>query len=148
MDLEEKIKTAIKGVGVELYDIVKLKENDKNIFRVYITSKDGIDLEKCDEVTKLISPILDLDEPFDGEYFLEVSSPGIERKLKKISHFENSIGENVKIKTNSLQTYKGKLIEVNDNVIKILDEVDEVYEINYKDILNASTYFDWKNLWK
>ena len=146
MDLEEKIKTAIKGVGVELYDIVKLKENDKNIFRVYITSKDGIDLEKCDEVTKLISPILDLDEPFDGEYFLEVSSPGIERKLKKISHFENSIGENVKIKTNSLQTYKGKLIEVNDNVIKILDEVDEVYEINYKDILNASTYFDWKNL--
>lgn len=143
MDLEGKINTAIQGAGVKLYDIEKVKENGKNIFRVYITSKDGIDLEKCDEVTKLISPIVDIDEPFDGEYFLEVSSPGVERKLKKISHFEHSVGENVKIKTKSLEIYKGKLAEVNNSVIKIIDEIGEEFEIEYENILSASTYFKW-----
>ena len=143
MNLEEKIETAIKGCGVELYDIVKLKENGINIFRVYITSKNGIDINKCNEVSKLISPILDIDEPFEGEYNLEVSSPGIERKLKTLRHFLNSIGEFVKIKTKTLEIYKGKLLEVNENKIKILDDIGEEYEIEYEDILNASTYYNW-----
>jgi len=143
MNLEEKIETAIKGCGVELYDIVKLKENGINIFRVYITSKNGIDINKCNEVSKLISPILDIDEPFEGEYNLEVSSPGIERKLKTLRHFLNSIGEFVKIKTKTLEIYKGKLLEVNENKIKILDDIDEEFEIEYENILNASTYYNW-----
>jgi len=143
MNLEQRIEIAIKSCGVELYDIIKLKENDTNIYRVIITNKNGINVDKCNEVAKIISPILDLDTPFKDEYNLEVSSPGIERKLKKLKHFVNSVGENVKIKTNTLEIYKGKLIEVNGKKIKILDEIEKEYEIDFDDILDASTYFNW-----
>ena len=83
MNLEESIEMTIQGCGAELYDIVTTREHDRRIYRIFITSKDGINLDKCAEVSRLISPILDIDEPLSGEYALEVSSPGIERKLKK-----------------------------------------------------------------
>lgn len=98
MNLEESIEIAVQGCGAEVYDIVTLKENDANIFRVYVTSKDGINLDKCAEISRMISPILDLDEPMNGKYNLEVSSPGIERKLKNPRHYKASIGEKVKLK--------------------------------------------------
>ena len=63
-----------------------------DIFRVIVTSKDGVNLDKCAEISRLISPILDIDEPMGGKYNLEVSSPGIERKFKKPEHFIASVG--------------------------------------------------------
>ena len=98
MNLEESIKIAVQGCKVELYDIVITKENNNNIFRIYITSKDGITLDKCAEVSHMVSPILDLNEPISGKYNLEVSSVGVERKLKTLRHFIYSVGEKVKIK--------------------------------------------------
>ena len=144
MDLNESIKIAVEGCGVQLYDIVNTKENQTNILRVYITSGDGITLEKCAEVSRMISPILDLHDPIQGKYNLEVSSPGIERKLKTLEHYKASIGENVKVKEHSTQTFKGKLLEVNDDILKV-DDIDEgIIEIKYDDILSGATYFQWK----
>ena len=85
MSLEESIKLAVESLGANLYDIVTTKEHDRNIFRVLVTTPNGISLDKCAEISRMISPILDVDEPMNGEYTLEVSSPGIERKLKKKS---------------------------------------------------------------
>ena len=87
MNLEEQIKLIVENSGLKLYDIVTKKEHERNIFRVVVTSKDGVNLDKCAEISRLISPILDIDEPMGGKYNLEVSSPGIERKLKKPEHF-------------------------------------------------------------
>ena len=98
MSLEESIKLAVESLGANLYDIVNAKEHDRNIFRVLITAENGISLDKCAEISRMISPILDVDEPMGGEYILEVSSPGIERKLRKKDHFLGSVGEKVKIK--------------------------------------------------
>ncbi len=143
MNLEEQIKIAIKGCGVNLYDIATVKENDMNIFRVFITSPNGINLDKCAEVSRLISPLLDIDEPMNGKYNLEVSSPGIERKLKKLEHFSASIGELVKIKTFNKEKISGKLLNVNeDETIKILTKNGEK-EIAYNEVSSASTYFEW-----
>ena len=145
IELEEAIKTAIQGCNVQLYDIQKLKENKTNILRVTITSKDGVSLEKCTEVSRMISPILDIYEPMNSKYNLEVSSPGIERKLKKLEHFYYSIGENVKIKDYTTDTTKGKLLEVDDNgIITIQTNDNDIVKINFNDILSASTYFVWK----
>jgi ribosome maturation factor RimP len=143
MNLEEKIKIAIKSCDVELYDIVTLKENGNNIFRVYITNKDGVSIEQCSEVTKIISPILDIDEPMQEEYILEVSSPGVERKLKKLKHFAASINEMVKIKLNTLEVIKGKILDVKDDIIIVEDVSDEIFHIKFDDILSASTYINW-----
>ncbi|MFY4786014.1 ribosome maturation factor RimP, partial [Aliarcobacter butzleri] len=80
---EEQIKLIVEDNGLKLYDIVTVRENDRNIFRVVVTSSGGVNLDKCAEISRMISPILDIEEPMNGVYNLEVSSPGIERKLKK-----------------------------------------------------------------
>jgi len=142
MNLEESIEMTVKGCGVELYDIVTTRENDREIFRVYISSEDGISLDKCAEVSRLISPILDIDEPLRGKYNLEVSSPGIERKLKKPRHYISSIGSMIKIKDFDKNILKGKLEFADENEIKVNTE-DGIETITYDKISSASTYFEW-----
>jgi len=144
MELEESIKLAVEGCGLDLYDIQQTKEHKVNILRVYITSKDGVNLDQCAEVSRMISPLLDINEPMNGKYNLEVSSPGIERKLKTLHHFKCSVGSNVKIKEYSTEVLKGKLLDVaDDGTIKIDDINNGIQTTNFEDILSASTYFDW-----
>ncbi len=142
MSLEESIKLAVESLGANLYDIVTVKEHDRNIFRVLVTTPDGISLDKCAEISRMISPILDVDEPMGGEYILEVSSPGIERKLRKKEHFLGSVGEKVKIKNFATEVFKGELIFADNEKIIVKTEFGEE-EITYDNILAAATYFEW-----
>jgi len=143
-ELEESIKLAVEGCGVDLYDIQIAKEHKTNILRVYITSKDGVNLDQCAHVSRMISPLLDIHEPMNGKYNLEVSSPGIERKLKTLYNFQCSIGSDVKIKEYSNRVSKGKLLEASDDgLITINDSDDNKVEIKFDDILSAATYFEW-----
>lgn len=142
MSLEESIKLAVESLGANLYDIVTVKEHDRNIFRVLVTAENGISLDKCAEISRMISPILDVDEPMGGEYILEVSSPGIERKLRKKEHFIASVGEKVKIKNFATETYKGELISADNEKIVVETEFGKE-EITYDNILAAATYFEW-----
>ena len=142
MSLEESIKLAVESLGANLYDIVNAKEHDRNIFRVLITAENGISLDKCAEISRMISPILDIDEPMGGEYILEVSSPGIERKLRKKDHFIASVGEKVKIKNFAMEIFKGELISADNEKIVVKTEFGD-NEITYDSILAAATYFEW-----
>jgi ribosome maturation factor RimP len=142
MSLEESIKLSVESLGANLYDIVTTRENDKNIFRVYVTVKGGVNLDKCAEISRMISPILDLDEPMSGEYYLEVSSPGIERRLKTNEHYIASIGDKVKVKDIATETFKGELLSADDEKIVVKTEFGDE-EISYDSILSASTYFEW-----
>ena len=142
MSLEQSIKLAVESLGANLYDIVSTKAHDRNIFRVLVTAEGGISLDKCAEISRMISPILDVDEPMNGEYILEVSSPGIERKLRTKEHFKASVGEKVKVKDFATETYKCELIFSDDQKIIVKTEfADE--EITYDSILSAATYFEW-----
>ena len=142
MSLEESIKLAVESLGAKLYDIVSAKEHDRNIFRVLVTAEGGISLDKCAEISRMISPILDVDEPMNGEYVLEVSSPGIERKLRTKEHFKASIGEKVKIKNFATEVFKGQLILADNEKIIVKTEFGDD-EITYDSILSAATYFEW-----
>jgi len=142
MNLEESVELTVKGCGVELYDIVNVKENDTSIYRIYITSSDGINLDKCAEVSRMISPLLDVHEPQGGKYNLEVSSPGIERKLKRPAHYTASIGEKVKVKDYDKEIVIGTLKSADEDGIVLLLENEEL-TISYNDISSASTYYEW-----
>jgi ribosome maturation factor RimP len=145
MELEESIKLAVEGCGVDLYDIQQTKEHKTNILRVYISHKDGVNLDKCAQISRMISPLLDINEPMNGKYNLEVSSPGIERKLKTLHHFRCSIGCDVKVKEYSTEVLKGKLLDVsNDGLISIEDINNGLQTTKFDDILSASTYYNWK----
>ncbi|QEZ89874.1 ribosome maturation factor RimP [Aliarcobacter cibarius] len=142
MNLEEQIKLIVENNGLKLYDIVTTKEHDRNIFRVIVTSKDGVNLDKCADISRLISPLLDIEAPMNGIYNLEVSSPGIERKLKKKEHFIASVGELVKIKNYETEVFKGELLNADNEKVVVKTEFGEE-EISYDNILSAATYFEW-----
>ena len=142
MNLEEEIKKIVESTGAKLYDIESVTERGKNIYRIIITHKDGVDLDLCAQISNMVSPLLDVNPPIRGDYNLEVSSPGIERKLKKLSHFKNSIGELVKIVTHDGNQIKGKLSKVEENSI-CLDTEHGQECIDFDDIATAKTYFEW-----
>ena len=138
----EQITKIVESCGVSLYDTEIASEFDKKIFRIYITSQEGINLDKCAEISRILSPIFDVEPPLDGEYLLEVSSPGIERKLIKPEHFTASIGEKVKIKLKDKEKFIGILEGFENNTLRVrLDQ--ELKEISLDALDKARTYFEW-----
>ncbi|MDR1285448.1 MAG: ribosome maturation factor RimP [Campylobacteraceae bacterium] len=138
MIVNENIEKLIENCGMKLYDTESVTENGHKIFRVYITSKEGVSLEKCEEVSRILSPIFDLNPPISGHYYFEVSSPGIERSLKSPKHFKASIGENVKIKLDNETSIEGIIKNADDDYVEIGED-----KILYKNIKKARTYFEW-----
>lgn len=144
---KQTLKKVIEDCGVQLYDTESSIENEQKIYRIFITMEGGVTLDKCAEITRIISPILDLDPPMSGKYALEVSSPGIERNLNTLAHFKQSIGENIKVKLlgeESNTNIKGKLMLVKENTITIYDkERQEDISFTLSEVLKARTYFQW-----
>ena len=149
-NIEEKIEKltlkTINDLGYELYDIEYVKEGKDYFLRIYIDSKNGIDLDDCELVSNSITELLDREDYIKEQYFLEVSSPGIERTLRKEKHFLSQIGNEIRIKLfkpiDKQKELIGILTEYNKEEITI--KVDEkTIKINSKDIANAKTIFNW-----
>jgi ribosome maturation factor RimP len=95
------LESAIEQLGYELTDL-ELHTGANAMLRLYIDSPDGIKLEDCEKVSRQVSALLDVEDPLAYEYTLEVSSPGLNRRLIKAAHFERFAGERVKIKLKRL----------------------------------------------
>ncbi|MDR2151958.1 MAG: ribosome maturation factor RimP [Helicobacteraceae bacterium] len=119
MSLEDQIATLIASVGAKLYDAETASEGKRKIYRVYIDREGGADVALCAKVSRLISPLLDVTPPIEGEYSLEVSSPGIERRLRTIEHFRGAIGETIKLTLRDKTKIKGRLQEVGDGFARL-----------------------------
>ncbi len=139
----ETIRKIIEDNGAAYYDSEIVSENSNRIFRIYITAKEGVTLDLCAKISRIISPILDLEPPVSGAYTLEVSSPGIERALRKNEHFTGSIGQDVKIKLINTDKIIGKLNSFDGKVLEIIEEDGEHTQINLEDIDKARTYYKW-----
>ena len=149
MSLESDINSLVKSVDLELYDTVVVSENDETIYRVSVISTEvvdgkrgGVSLDKCVELTHMISPLLDVTPPVSGDYRLEVGTAGIERKLTTIGHFKKSIGEKVNVVYSGKEKAKGKLLKVEGNTISV-ELAEEVVTVEFNDIIRAKTYFEW-----
>ncbi len=145
------LEALCKEVNLELYDSELTSENGKKIYHVYVMKpldekgeRRGVNLDDCARLSEILSPIFDVEPPVNGEYFLEVSSPGLERKLSKIEHFAKSIGELVKITTNEKEKFEAKIIAVDDENITLENlENKEKTTINFNDIKKARTFVEW-----
>lgn len=93
--VQDLVENTITELGYELYDVQYVKEGKDYYLRIYIDSKKGIDLEDCEKVSNEVSTILDKNDFIKEQYFLEISSPGIERILRKEKHLEDNIGQKV-----------------------------------------------------
>ena len=143
MSLERDIKKMVESIGLSLYDTQILNENEQTIYRVSVTAPGGVTLDQCAQVTHLINPLLDVTPAMSGEYRLEVSSPGIERRLKTLEHFAQSIGEKVALSTVNKEKFEGELLNVNGEDITLLTKEEGERTLPFRSISKAKTYFEW-----
>ena len=136
------LKAVCEEAGVELYDSELVSENGKKIYRIYIMKEGGVSLEDCARLSEILSPIFDVEPPVSGEYFLEVSSAGLERKLSTLEHFEKSVGEMLKITTSEKEKIQGKLLKVEGENIFLQDEKAEIC-IEFSQVKKAKTFIEW-----
>jgi len=126
-ELTRLIEPTIVGLGYELSDLeVKLNGRD-GMVRIFIDRlPDGVGVVDCETVSRQVSALLDVEDPIPGNYTLEVSSPGLDRRLKKTEHFERFMGELVRIKLrfplDGRRNFRGTLKTANSENIEI--EVD------------------------
>jgi ribosome maturation factor RimP len=142
MELANQIAKIVQANGAKLYDTEIASEFDETIFRVYVTKDGGISLDDCANISNDLSPFLDVHPPVSGAYRLEVSSPGLERKLTKPEHFASAIGERVKLKVSGQDRLKGILKSANDEGI-VIETKDGDEEYPYSQIAKAKTYVAW-----
>ena len=144
--VEQLVKDPIEKLGYSLYDVEYVKEGPEYYLRIYIDKESGIDLNDCEKVSNEINEILDKADYIKEQYYLEVSSPGIERKLRKDKHLEQNISKNVEIKlfkkdNNGKKEYTGKLKAFNQE--EIIIETDKEIAIERKNIAQIKTMYEW-----
>jgi ribosome maturation factor RimP len=116
----------VEALGFEMVGIEFVRAGKHSTMRVYIDHPDGISVDHCAEVSHQVSAVLDVEDPINTEYNLEVSSPGMERPLFKLQHYIESVGEVVtlrlKMPMGDRRNFKGKLLSEADGMLTI--EVD------------------------
>ncbi len=133
-DLLEKIRSLVYPVvedfKLELVDLEYKQEGRNMILRIYIDKEGGVTLDDCAKVSREIGDLLEVEDAIQGNYHLEVSSPGIDRPLKKSSDYDRFAGRKVKIKVRELmdpdgrghrrKTFAGKLLGLENGSVKVL----------------------------
>lgn len=128
--VEEIVLEITNPRNFEVVDVEYVKEAGEYYLRVYIDKEGGISLNDCEEVSRALSEILDVKDPIKENYFLEVSSPGLDRPLKKDKDFVRYSGRDVEIKLykplNGSKQFEGELVGLEDNNIKVIIDDNEV----------------------
>ena len=166
-NIEQKVESlltnTIESLGYELYDVIYEKEAQDYYLRIFIDKPEGIDLNDCEKVNDAISDMLDEANYIKDQYFLEVSSPGLERLLRKEKHLqanleneiqlklfksielnsEEKVNNSKKRKKASLKEISGILKQYDDEIIKLEIEENNVIEIERKNISVMRVKYNW-----
>ena len=131
--LETIIKPIVEGQGHELVEI-SLKGKGSKVLKVLIFNPEGLNLDQIAKVSKMISMELDVKDTIHSKYYLEVSSPGLDRPLKNLQDFKRTIGENITVWDREGTAYDGELTDVERKVIFIESEENDILEFDIKNI--------------
>ena len=139
-ELAAMLEPTVERLGYELADLDVRVASQDGLIRLFIDKPDGIGLEDCEKVSRAVSALLDVEDPIPGNYSLEVSSPGLDRKLTKAEHFQRFIGDTVKVKLrlplDGRRRFRGVLVAQDDDSIVV--EVDgQSYSLLLKTIDTA-----------
>jgi ribosome maturation factor RimP len=144
--LEELIGNYLGAERLELDDLEMLGQGSGRILRVVIDGAD-VGVDHLAELSRGISRLLDHESDLDGSYTLEVTSPGLERKLRRPAHYSKSIGKEVSIRTrvdvDGLRRHEGALIASDDDGL-LIDVDGEARRIEFDQVKSARTVFRWE----
>ena len=142
-DLAENL---VASKGYSIYDVEYLKEGPHWFLRVYIDRDGGVNVDDCEAISRELSVLLDEKDFVKENYFLEISSPGIERVLRQEEHFQNAIGENIRIKlykaVEGAKEAEGQLLYADDQKITVRTDANQ-FDIEKKNIAKANIKFDF-----
>jgi ribosome maturation factor RimP len=136
------VEPLLSSRDVELYDV----EQSGSTLRITVDAAGGVSLDTVGEVSKVISRALDELDPMPGRYTLEVSSPGIERRLRIPAHFARAVGETVAVRTHpgvEPRRVSGELVAADDEGVTLRSDDGSEVRLGYDEIERARTVFDW-----
>ncbi len=139
--LTELLRPAVEETGKTLLGIEYISAGNNSVLRLFIDHENGINVDDCAEVSRQVGAVLDVEDPISSEYNLEVSSPGVDRPLFELAHFQDVIGETINVKLsmplNGRRKFKGALVAIeNDTLIIEVDSID--YELVISNIDKAN----------
>jgi ribosome maturation factor RimP len=134
--------------GIEIFDVELLGGGKSRVLRVYIDKPEGVTLDDCEGVSQALSAALDAGDVVPGDtYHLEVSSPGVERKLNKPQHFQRFVGQKAKIvlrtPVENQRTWIGTLSDFSDGIITLEPAPGKPVRFAYEQVEKANLKFDW-----
>jgi len=146
VDVEALLRPVVESEGLDLYDVTRGREGARTVLRVSVDGPDGVDIDTLTRLTELVTRHLDEQGYESGPYDLQVSSPGLERPLKRPDHFRRVVGEAVKLRTTAplagSRTHTGTLVAADDEAVT-LAVGDEERRVPHADIASARTVVDW-----
>lgn len=138
--VEDMVNPYLEENGFELVDVEYVKEGSNWFLRVFVDKDGGIDIDDCGRISEFLSEQLDQNDPIPTAYFLEVSSPGAERPLKKADDVAKSVGKDVFVTTyepvNGLKEFEGRLLSFQDEEL-VIEIGKKTYAIPYGKVASA-----------
>ena len=141
VSLQKLIEPAIAALGYELVGTEYLPQGKHSLLRIYIDTPEGIKVEDCERVSHQVSGLLDVEDSIQGQYSLEVSSPGLDRPLFKVEHFDRFAGQQIKVRlklplmgqgvsqgsgqANSQRNFTGKLLGTREGIVLLQVDAEE-----------------------
>jgi len=124
--LQRIITPAVEAMGFELYGCEFHTHANRNVLIVFVDGPKGVTLDDCTRISRQIGAVLDVEDPIGSRYELEVSSPGIDRPLFSVLHFQRVVGQKIKIRLrrpqNNQRNFVGILKAMVDNQVTLLLE--------------------------
>jgi ribosome maturation factor RimP len=122
--LQVLLGPVVESMGCELWGLEYLTQGRFTTLRIYIDAVDGVSLEHCEKVSRQISSVMDVEDPIDGEYTLEVSSPGLDRMLFSLDHYKRYLGETIsgRLRTpiEGRRRFKAEIKAVEDDMLVLI----------------------------
>ncbi len=139
--IEKVIEPVLTAAGFELVDLVAVVEHGRAILRVFIDRPGGVTIDDCAAMSRELGTVLDVEDVMAGSYSLEVSSPGLDRVLKKERDFERFAGRRVKIRTarpvEGRSNFRATLKGVHEGAVVVVDDSGKEWNISMEDIRRA-----------
>ena len=138
--MQALLAPSVEALGFELWGLEYLTQGKHSLLRLYIESEHGVQVEDCAKVSEQVGALLDVEEPISGDYVLEVSSPGVDRRLFRLEQYSAYVGEELELKLRSpfegRRKFKGILRGVEDGDVVLLVD-DHEYLLPYDDVDRA-----------
>ena len=143
MELETPLRSLLANLGLDLYDI----EMVKGTLNVVVNKPGGVDLESLTKANREISEWLDVNDPIAGRFTLDVSSPGLERKLRTPAHFKTTVGEVVTLRelrdNEPTRRLEGTVVAADDTTVTLNDAEHGTVRVAITAVDRARTVFKW-----